>query len=784
MKKISLLIFSVIAFSITTLYANPIDNATAKQVGEKFIKSSTILGQQRNDIQSNHVYTFSSTDNQSCMYVYNIVDGGFVVVSAEDRVKPILAYATEGTFKANDLSDGFLSTLTSFKEEIEYVRNNNIALTDDIAMEWESVRMSGKINENRNSRTVEPLLGILWNQGQYYNNLCPEDPEGPGGHVYAGCVATAMSMVMKYWNHPVQGTGSHSYNPGGWGYPNYPVQTANFGETFYHFEMMPSFLDSTSTEEEIFYVAQLQHHCGIAVEMMYSPDGSGAYSEDVPGAMIDYFGYAPEMSLYYKDYYSTNQWIQMLKNELDLAHPIYYSGQDDSGQGGHAFICDGYDENEYFHFNWGWSGRDNAFCAMGALNTTRYAFNSSNSALFGCVPVTENYFSRPQKVDNFSLTESNNHIVYINWTNPTEDLSGYAPILIDSVIIRRDFEVIATIGNVSPGEEMDYMDTVPEDGVYEYSVFVKNSAGYGKPVYQKIMVGEKCDLIFELNDESANGWRGASISVVDENGRRIEVITMDEGETEIRTVSLLKSNLSFIWNTGWYSAMDDHEISFTVSDVNEQLIFSSPDSLISGLLFTYDNNTCVEVLQCVRPTQLSTTYVWNSEENFGVEIGWSLSASNLQHFNIYRSTDNIDFELISTVDATSDISYTYFDVVEPATYYYMVKAYYELEDQSCESEPALTVAGEESAIVVVTTVPEDVQAEAQVYPNPSDGKISIKAAKMNQLKVFDIVGQEVLSFDLKCDFVTIEMGDFENGIYFVRIYTEFGEVTKKIVLFR
>lgn len=781
MKKLFLLLMLALSFTVT--YANPVDSETAKNIGEKFMKASTTLGLQRNSIKSDLAHTLTSDNGTSCLYVFNIEEGGFVIVSAEDRVKPILAYSTKGSFNANDAADGILYYLDSYKEEIEYVRNNNIKTTNDIKSEWELVSASGRIKESRSSRSVEPLLETTWNQGAYYNDQCPEDPEGPNGHVYSGCVASAMAQVIKYWNHPVIGTGSHSYTPGGWGYPSYPTQTANFGETYYNFELMPMYLDSLSTEEEIFYIAQLQHHCGVAVDMMYSSNGSGAYSFDVPYALEHYFEYNSGMELHYLDYFYNNEWAVMLKSEIDLGHPIYYSGADDGGQGGHAFVCDGYDEYDFFHFNWGWGGRDDAYCAIGALNTTRYAFNSQNSAIEGCYPASEDYFNRPERISNLTLTELDTHNgVTISWTNPTVDLSGNALTTLDSVFVRRNFQTIASFGTVSAGESMSYTDTVSESRVYEYSVYTKNSVGNSIPVYESILIGPKCDLVFELRDSGANGWKGGSISVIDENSNRIAVITMEDGAYESRTVELLQGELDFVWNIGWFTGMNDGQISFTVYDLNNNTIYNSQDSLVNGYLFSY-NNTCDETLICERPQNFSGEYLWESGI-FGANLHWTLDTDNLVHFNLYRSEDNVNYTLISVIDATESTEYEYFDEVSAGTYYYMVKAYYERGDESCESEAGLTSSGEQFVILEITSIDENKHAPIEIYPNPTFGQVTVKAKDLIQITIYDIIGQEVGSYVSTDNETVISLDNLQNGVYFFQIKTDNDVVTKKVILSR
>ena len=406
-----------------------------------------------------------------------------------------------------------------------------------------------------------------------------------------------MGQVMKFWDYPEQGIGSHTYNPEG-----YEQQTANFGETEYHFELMPLSLDSLSTEEDYFYIAQFLHHCGIAVDMQYSGHGSGAYSFDVPIALSNYFGYStdsdlPTLSFWGFSLYTNEQWIQMLKDGgLDEHLPLYYSGSDDNGAGGHAFVCDGYDENDYFHFNWGWSGRDDAWCPIGALNTTKYAFNDSNSFLGHIIPQNSDYYQRADSVADFTVTENRDLTgVSLNWNNPSVNLNGEPLSSIESITIRRNNQVVATLTDVQVGAAMSYDDNDLEPGLYEYCIFVTNTSGISRNVYRTIMVGEKCDVMFEMHDEGGDGWKGAAISVTTDDGQRIAIVTMEEGSEAMVTIPLLRQNLNFIWNHGWYHTSEeydtDFECSFTIYDAEGGVLYTSGE-LEDGVFLSYENN-CV-----------------------------------------------------------------------------------------------------------------------------------------------------------------------------------------------
>ena len=580
---------------IGSLMAGPVDQQKAQKLGAKFL-STTAISQKNADIQLDLVSVAADRDATD-YYVFNVSNGeGFVVISGDDRVRPILAYSTTGKYNPNDVADGFQYTLNGFRNEIQYVREHNLTATPDIVAEWKSVSETGSLNRGGQTRAVvEPLCHSIWNQNYPWNSQCPPcvDTLGNGGHVFAGCAATAMGQVMKFWDWPAVGNGSHSYNADGIG----PL-TANFGETEYHFELIPLALDSTSSEEEIYYVAQLLYHLGIALDMQYSAVGSGANALSVYTAFQSYFRYTrdfPQINagdLIPGYGYTNEEWAQMLKDGgLDEHLPIFYTGSDDGGAGGHAFVCDGYDENDYFHFNWGWSGRDDAWCPIGALHTTRYDFNQTNMFIGHIVPENNEYFSRPDSVSKMAVLEEAFDAARLTWTNPTTDLNGNTLTDITSVTIRRNFEEIAVLTDVEAGADMEYIDNGLEPGLYEYSIYITNEAGISRTTYRSILVGEKCNIVFQMHDNGGDGWKGAAISIADENFNRLAVVTMTQGSALVVDLPLLTGNLNFIWNSGWYHAYPeydtDSECSFTIINAQGQTIYTST-GLEEGVFLTYD----------------------------------------------------------------------------------------------------------------------------------------------------------------------------------------------------
>ena len=344
---------------IPALVAEVITKEQARNVAKNFM-IERIVNQQINwnadNLSMNDVITIE-TEGQPAIYVFSNNGNGFILISAEDALTPVLGYAYEGTFAAPGFNKNLDGLLYDYIEQVKFVRTNAMDAPADVQNQWFTYsNKESDFSILADTTTVGPLITSMWNQDNPYNEFCPSDPAGPGGHVYAGCVATAMCMVMNYYKYPVTGNGQHSYNASGYG-----TQTANYGATTYEWDAMQNTVGSVSGQG-IPANALLQYHAGVAVNMMYAPDGSGAYSADVPYALKTYFKYSPAIQYVTRGGYTVTNWENMLIEQLDALKPIYYSGQ--SPDGGHAWVCDGYQKigtSTMFHFNFGWGGSANGY---------------------------------------------------------------------------------------------------------------------------------------------------------------------------------------------------------------------------------------------------------------------------------------------------------------------------------------------------------------------------------------------------------------------------------------
>ena len=316
----------------------------------------------------------------NAFYVFDF-GGQFVMVSADTRVLPVLAYSTETGFSGDDVPKNLGWFLNQYTQQIEYAIQHLTDTECEANVSAWNQWLSDELPITAPAAVVSPLVQTTWDQPYPYNALCPNDANGPGGHVYTGCVATAMAQLMRYWQYPATGIGSHSYsaNNAANGYGNYGTQSVDFAATTYDYSLMPLSLSNNSPAEQINEVAKLMYHCGVSVDMKYGVNGSSASTYFAAVALNTYFGYSGVSEKYRSDYSDAN-WIALLKGELNNMRPILYSG---SGSGGHAFLCDGYDNNNNFHFNWGWGGYCDGFYALSSLTPGGNNYNYDHAAVIG-----------------------------------------------------------------------------------------------------------------------------------------------------------------------------------------------------------------------------------------------------------------------------------------------------------------------------------------------------------------------------------------------------------------
>ena len=555
--------------------ANPVDMRQAREVGAKFISANTAM-RVAADQDLQWVTTYRTANNDAAFHVFN-TPKGFVIVSANDCARPILGYSEEGSFATDNVPPQMEEYLQGFVEQIQYGIDNHVVADEAIAREWELVQATGLLSEERGTTAVQPLLTDTWNQDCYYNNLCPTDSNGPCGHVYVGCTGTSMGQIMHFWGYPSSGSGSVTYTPSG-----YPQQSVNFGATTYQWSNMPNNLTSSSSSTQINAVATLLWHCGVALQASYGPNGTSAYPSWVPNVMTTYFGYSSDLYGAYKSDYTDAAWLSMVKGCLDMGRPIHYSGWNSSGGGGHSFVCDGYDANNYLHFNWGWSGYYNNYFALGALTPGSNDFSYSNFAVINihpnCAPGTTYQVTATASPSyGGTVTGSGTYNCGSDCTVTATPAEGY-------------MFCSWTENGVQVSTETTYSFTVMSN-----RNLVANFSYVG---------GEACAIVFNLYDSYGDGWNGNALTVSYSTGcTTSEQLTLESGSSGTFTRNVVDGSHIVL---GWVAGSWPEECSFSITYADGTMIYQN-SNLSSGLSYEFDVNCGGTPPPPVNPIYVSTT---------------------------------------------------------------------------------------------------------------------------------------------------------------------------------
>lgn len=369
-----------------SVFAKKVEIDQARQVGRNFYYERINLHQQVafEDILISDAFSVAEND-LSLYYIFNIGTSGYILVSADDNLYPVIGYSFETDWPKEELPAHLRFWMDGISQSIKEVLAKGSPADATIGSAWERYRSSVPVSlPDEMMLDVEPLITDIWDQDFPYNAMCPQDAGSGGsynGRVPVGCVATAMSQIMHYWRHPLTGTGSHCIVPQ---QNEYGQQCANFGNTTYEWN---GITDNPTTECDP--VAVLAWHCGISVDMQYGPGGSGTYTYKVANALETYFKYSTSATYLERGNYSTAQWTNLVKTELDAGRPVEYSGSGSGG--GHAWVCDGYQGTDYFHMNWGWGGAYNGYFYLNNLNPGGTTFNSNQAGVFQIQPNSSYY---------------------------------------------------------------------------------------------------------------------------------------------------------------------------------------------------------------------------------------------------------------------------------------------------------------------------------------------------------------------------------------------------------
>lgn len=334
-------------------------------------------------------------------YVFNNPEGGWVIISAEDRVKPVIAYSPEGSFDTNGMPDNLEWWMNGVAEYVEIVRNSDLEASAAVKSAWEYLPLGGTTGEKKE------LVTAKWSQNSPFNDMCPI-VNTETSRSLAGCVAVAMAIVMQYNKWPAHGKGviggytTSSFNTY---VPPFSIDDHAYDWDLLSDDNMLNGKAGMMTSEQKQQVAQLIYDCGVAVNMDFSSEFSGSSAGRMLKAIVNNMSYSESAALITRSSYSLDKWYSIIKNEIDQDRVVYYDGMGDAG--GHAFVCDGYDTNgNMVHINWGWgSGDVNGFYTLDLTLPKRYGFSFSEmqDAVIYLAPETKDIVAEEKSGITFLL---------------------------------------------------------------------------------------------------------------------------------------------------------------------------------------------------------------------------------------------------------------------------------------------------------------------------------------------------------------------------------------------
>lgn len=823
-----ILTFIAMSFLMNDMFAQSfVNESVAKRIGANFISNKT-----RNEkSQLNLFHVEKGYDGQPNLYIYNVEGGGFVIVSASKNMKPVLAYSVRHSYDG-EIPETARYFIENYSKNVDYCDENDVMMAG-ADVEWNLLE-NDELPAAKNSKTVNPMIQTLWNQDYPYNYYAPECYNyWTGNHCYAGCVACAMSQIMKYWDHPVHGQGSHSYVHG-----TYGEQSANFGATTYNWAIMPNSLDSQANDAAK-AVALLMYHCGVSVNMNFGPDGSGAYSKDVETAMRQYFGYCAA-SYQERSKYTEEEWIALLKSELDKSQPVYFSGTSDSG-GGHAIVCDGYDAYDYFSFNLGWSGSGNDYYSINDVA----GYHNNEAAVVNIFPLEINaddngiiYVSADGTGDGSSWANATPYIEYATaratdvskmvWVK-TGTYYGDVNNMNGAFLIYKNNRVYGGFaGNEGPDFNLDDRDFEANPTIldgqnarrvlyqtdhfmnHEYSIWdgftIQNGyCGAGAGAYLC------CNSRFEnckfLNN-TADGFGGGAyiISAYYDNATVKFTNCIFEGNhgslggalcdmTGAQLLNCRFTNNSAMTKGGAYYIYANKETKIVNS------IFDRNTANLGGALY---NKGKITVINCdIVDNQVSdngggiyneTKYnkfynsiFWGNTKNGAAnQIYGTSTFKNCAVQGGFAGTNIID--LSDDNDGADSGNYPRFVAPEQGDYsIYRASVCVDAGDNSVTGITGPDYLGNQRIVngiidlgaiecqygLSVADVDETVFV---LYPNPFDNQLVVKMDGVMEVDVYNCLGQKIISTKAQ-DEVTLNTSEWESGVYFVTI----NGITKKVV---
>jgi len=572
-------IFSVILAMPVAVQARKVEPEKAKKLAQNFVESKRGPWVKA-DIRLKHTAKKRKQKHEqeetALYYVFNVNEAqgsGFVIVAGDDAVKAVLGYSDNGNYDENNVPPNFAYWMDFLGEQIAWAQEQGLGYGETYDHE-----------QQNGWAAVSPLIQTQWNQYAPYNN---KTPILQGQHTVTGCVATAMAQIMKYWNHPVQGSGSsQAYITNTY---KISVPAVHFYDTTYDWQnMQDTYSSSTSSTPQNDAVATLMYHVGVSVKMDYGPS-SGAFYNEVISALKNYFEYDGSIRQISRTNANEATWEATLREQINDGMPVFYSGN--GSEGGHAFILDGYDNTGKFHFNWGWGGMYDGYFVTTVLNPGTDGAGAGSGTYNQEQEIIINIKPRNAAAPPLIIEHPLNQVAQVGETaqftveaTPTGGLTyqwqvSTSTIAVADTIVREDFEGSNSFTLVNGSEHNQWIVGAATAYRSNKSAYISNDgSSYAYTTTSPSIVHMYRDVRFPVFEACTLWFYFKGIGKAD-----YDYLTMSLTETSATPTA--GSNLA-TWSSGWtFSGMEYSDwIKMTAA------IPKSNSNTTKRLVFTWRNN--------------------------------------------------------------------------------------------------------------------------------------------------------------------------------------------------
>ena len=496
--------FSLLMLTLVLLVTAPIIQArqlSPSQALERAMAASYSRATGADDFTLSYTVDVPSTSTPG-VYVFTRPGGGFVMVSADDAAEALLGYSDTAVFSPEAISPSQKAWIQEYASQVSWAAAH--PTTPTRASESRPVRAA-----------IKPLLTTQWNQTTPYNNLCPKVKNSSGASVTAptGCVATASAQVMRYHKYPAKGTGSISYDystP----YDGKKTNSMDFSSvTFDWANMSDTYTDGSYTNAQATAVATLMKAVGAAAQMQYGPNESGASTIEQWISLYTYFGYSKSAAYNDRSWYGLYDWEDLIYNSLKNDGPALLGGQ--SGTGGHAFVCDGYQSDGFFHINWGWGSMSDGYFLLTALTPasqgtggSQGGYNFEQNAITGIRPssATNDVVNYQMVARDINVEAGNNRQLKIKYAWLNYSSATLNNVKIGVRINGKDYWINTDISSMTPAQGLTFNNLVDinltglEAGTYKaYPVYKCDEVPNGALMKTDITTEPYIDLTIDAS---------------------------------------------------------------------------------------------------------------------------------------------------------------------------------------------------------------------------------------------------------------------------------------------